>query len=172
MALIVETGSVVTSANSYASLAFADAYFEFDSNALVPWTALSDESKEQYLQFATRVLDQKVQWKGRKTKETSPLRWPRTGVYDRDNIAVDSDEIPDQLKECVCEMAKYLMSGEDPTIGQGAEYIKKVVVDVVEVEYQDGSAQTSLPSILRNLLRGLGTYPSALGNMFARIVKA
>lgn len=172
MAFVVEDGTSVAGSNSYVTVAFADDYFAIDSTVSVTWAAYLTAEKERLLQLASRILDQKVKWKGKRFVETSSMRWPRTGVYDRDNILVDDDEIPLQLQECVCEMVKYLIAGNDPTTGQGVEWIKKIVADVVEVEYQDGAGQTSLPAIFSQLLRGIGTYPSALGNTFARIIKA
>lgn len=171
MAFTVEDGSVVAGANSYVTLAYANDYFAIDVNAASTWAALTDPNKELYLQAATRILDQKVKWKGDKVDETSALRWPRTGVYDRDDILIEDTEIPDQLKEVVCEMAKYLLSGEDPTVGIGAEAIKRIKADVVEVEYQDGMMQTTVPSFFHSLLRGIGSYPSAFGHQFQRIIK-
>lgn len=171
MAFIVEDGTVVADANSYVTLVFADAYLAIDINAAATWDALLDADKERYLQAATRLLDQKVRWKGEKVDETSALRWPRTGVYDRDNILIEDTEIPDQLKEVTCEMAKFLLSGEDPTVGTGVEAVKRIKADVVEIEYQDGIMQTTVPSFFHQLLRGLGTYPSALGHQFGKIIK-
>jgi hypothetical protein len=171
MAFTVEDGTIVADATSYVTLAYADGYFAIDINASANWSALVDADKEKYLMAATRILDQKVRWKGVKVDETSALRWPRSGVYDRDNILIDDTEIPDQLKEVVCEMAKYLLSGEDPTVGIGAEAIKRIKADVVEVEYQDGMMQTTVPSFFHNLLRGIGSYPSAFGHQFQRIIK-
>lgn len=171
MALVVEDGSVVTGANSYVSLAAADAYFAMDVQFDDTWDALADAAKEQYLQWATRILDQKVQWKGTKTTDTSPLRWPRTGVYNRDGILIDTDEMPQQLTEAVCELVKFLQTN-DPTTSQGVDYLKKVVVDVIEIEYQDGAGQVSAPPILNQILRGLGYYPVPMGHSFHKINKA
>ena len=53
----------------------------------------------------------------------------------------------------------------------GAEAIKRIKADVVEVEYQDGMLQTTVPSFFHSLLRGIGSYPSAFGHQFQRIIK-
>lgn len=170
MAIIVEVGTVVASANSYVSVAFADTYFEIDENFTVTWSAMTTGEKETRLRWATRVLDQKVVWKGTKTTETSSLRWPRTGLYDRDGISVDTDEMPLQLLQVTCELAKFL-EGTDPTTSQGGDALKRIAVDVVEIEYQDGATQPEAPPILNQLLRGLGFYPTSGGFSFGRIVK-
>lgn len=169
MALIVETGAVIANANSYVSLVEADAYFEVDMAFTAAWTALEDDVKEAYLMWATRVLDQKVTWKGCKTVETSSLRWPRTGVYDRDGIVVQDNVMPLQLKQGTFELAK-LLTVTDVTTSQGADYFHRLKVDVIEIEYQMGAGQATTPPMLNQILRGLGFYPMALGHSFGRIV--
>lgn len=170
MAFVVEDGTVVTGSNSYVDLTFADDYFAIDVEFDSTWDGYADAVKEQYLQWATRILDQKVQWKGDKTDETSSLRWPRTGVTDRDGVSIDTDEMPLQLKQATCELVKFLTTN-DPTTSQGVDYLKRVAVDVIEIEYQDGAGQVSAPPILNQLLRGLGYYPVPMGHSFGRIVK-
>lgn len=171
MALVVEDGSVVTGANSYVSQAYADAYFEIDSNFAATWDALSDADKELRLRWATRIADQKITWKGTKTTETSPLRWPRTGTYDRDGNVIEYNEMPEQLLQFVCELTKFIEE-TDPTTSQGGDALKRIVVDVIELEYQDGTSQPEAPPIFNQLLRGIGAYPTAGGFGFARILKA
>ena len=171
MAITVETGAVVTGANSYVTVAFADAYFAIDNNYATVWAALTTDGKEGKLKWATRILDQKVQWKGNKTTDTSALRWPRTGVFNRDGIVVAVNEIPLQLQEVTCEMAKFLAT-VDPTTSQGGDALKRISVDVIDIEYQDNVVQPEAPPILNQLLRGLGFYPVVGGHQFVRIVKA
>lgn len=171
MALVVEDGSVVTGANSYVSLAYADSYFEIDEGFFTTWDAMDDATKEARLRWATRILDQKVVWKGTKTLETSPLRWPRTGVYDREGDLIDAAEMPEQLLQVTLELAKFLET-TNPTTSQGGDALKRIVVDVIELEYQDGAVQAETPPLFNQLLRGLGYYPTAGGFSFGRIVKA
>lgn len=170
MAITVEDGTVVTGANSYVSVAFADAYFDFDLNFSATWAGLTTDEKEDSLKWATRVLDQKVRWNGVKTTETSPLRWPRSGVVDRDDVTIDDNEIPLQLKEVTCEVAKFLQT-TDATTSQGGDALKAIVVDVIELQYQDGATQPVTPPLFNQLLRNIGYYPSASGHVFGRIVK-
>lgn len=171
MAITVEDGTgLVTTADGYVSVAFADAYFAIDFAYAATWAALLTPDKEGRLKWATRILDQKVRWNGTKTVEESPLRWPRTGVYDRDGNLIEEDEMPLQLKQATCEVAKFIAS-VDPTTSQGIDYLKRVLVDVVEIEYQDGSSQPTTPPIFNQLLDGLGYYPMAGSHSFGRIIK-
>lgn len=171
MAFTVEDGTVVANANSYVTVAFAESYFTVDPEFYPTWVLLAQSVQEQYLMWATRILDQKVIWNGTRTDTTSSLRWPRTGVYDRDGTLVADDEIPLQLKQCVCELLKYIQTN-DPTTSQSVDYLKRLMVDVIEIEYQDGAAQVATPPILNQLLRGLGHYPVPMGHSFGRIVKS
>lgn len=171
MALTVEDGTVVANANAYISLSYANTYFADDVNYDDTWAAKDDTAKEQLVKWATRILDQKVRWNGYKTQDTSALRWPRSDVYDRDNILIDDDEMPEQLKQAVCELIKLIDGGEDPTTSQGGTGFKAMKVDVVEITYNDNAVQPSVPPILNEILRGLGQYPTIGASSFGKIVK-
>lgn len=172
MAFVVEDGTVVAGANSYVSVEYADAYFEVDPNFAPVWGAITSLStKEAYLRWATRILDQKVLWKGEKTDIDSPLRWPRTGVYDRDGNLIPANDMPEQLLEVTCELMKYVFSS-DPTAEPSVDYVKRYKVDVVEIEYQENSSLVSTPPLFNQLLRGLGWYPMPGGHYFGKILKS
>jgi hypothetical protein len=173
MALTTEDGTLVPDADSYVTLVDADAYFAIDAVFAPVWDALEDAEKEAYLKWATRLLDQKVVWNGRRVDRDSSLRWPRTGVYDRDRQLVDDNVIPLQLQEVTFEVAKYLIAGNDPTTSLDAEYIRKLKADVVEIEYQEGTLQPSgPPPFINSLLAGLGRWPGVGNSFFVRIRKA
>jgi hypothetical protein len=150
----VETGVGLVDSTSYASTDYADDYFEPTSSAAV-WAALTDEKKEYLLAWATRFLDQKATWKGTISSETQALRWPRTGAYTKDRIAIGGTVVPRQLKDATCEVAKYLIEN-DPTAGATVDQFKKLVVDVIEIEFQDQTTQSSFPTIINSILGGIG----------------
>lgn len=105
----VITTAGATDANSYCSIAEADAYFD---THVYPgaWTTTDDDDKKKAaLIWATRMLDDCVDWLGTKAAETQALRWPRTDITDRDAIAVSSLTIPQFLKNATAELAKYLL---------------------------------------------------------------
>ena len=170
-AFVVETGTGETTSTSYVSEAVADDYFEIDRVFTATWTALTSTEKEYRLAWATRILDQKVKWNGTKTDETNALEWPRTSVYDRNGVGIDSDEMPEQLIEATCEFAKYLNS-EDPISGAGIDFISEIVLDVLEIKYQEGTSQSSFPNVINSLLRGLGYYTVPGSFSFNKISKA
>lgn len=165
----VETGAGLTNSTSYCSQDYADDYFEPTASKAI-WNALTDEQKENLLSWATRFLDQKAKWKGSLTSETQALRWPRTGVYTRDKIAIGSTTIPQQLKDATCEVAKFLIDN-DPTGGQDVDNFKRIAVDVIEIEYQDMTSQTTFPSQINSILAGIG-YISIGRKQATKILRA
>jgi len=92
MTLIIEDGSEVTSANSYATYAELVAYGLLRSVTITAVQA----SGEAYLIEAMDALQDR-NWKGERVTTTQALAWPRTGVY-VDNQVVEYDEIPRELK--------------------------------------------------------------------------
>lgn len=168
-AFLVEDGSGLSSATSYVSVADADDYFAIDANNEA-WDALPEEQKEFFLAWATRYIDQKVNWKGSKATSVQGLRWPRVYVKDRDGVYIEDDVIPTQVKQITYEVARWLMDN-DPAAGSDVENLKKVVVDVVEIEYQDQTSQTSFPTLFSDILQGIGTFRIG-GRGHANIIKA
>ena len=172
MVMVVEDGSVVTGANSYVSLAEADTYLASSITASV-WTALDDTAKENLLIVASRWLDQQATWGGYKYDEDSAMRWPRTGAYDRDNLPVAEDEIPQQLREAVMELALFFATPEnDPTRYSETQGMTEITVDVITLKFTEGynaSALKFLPG-LNVMLRGIGSV-SFGGRGFAPIVR-
>lgn len=168
---VVETGVGLANATSYVSVAEANDYYTINPNFAATWTALTNTSKEHLLAWATRVLDQKTEWKGcLSVPATQALRWPRTYVYDRDGRMIAPNKIPPQLKEAVFEFAKYLHEN-DPTVGQDIEFLKSMRVDVIELEWQDNAGQSVFPSIIGNIIAPLGYFRTGGGSRFGRIIK-
>lgn len=170
---VVEDGTGKDDATSYVTVAEADDYL-----AIVPeswfeataWSTLDNTEKEKALALGARLLDQKTKWRGSKAVEDSALRWPRVGAYDRDGIGVGSNVIPVQVKEAAIEMAKFLLSS-NLTEGQNVDYLKSIEVDVISLTYQDETGQSTLPSIINDILMGLGAVVTG-GSRFIRIAKS
>lgn len=171
MAIVVEDGTGLSTANSYESVAGADAYFSIIPMYSDTWADYSQQVKENKLQLATRVLDARTNWEGSKYVETSALRWPRSGVTDRDGISVDTDVVPVAVKAAVCELIR-ILDAEDITSGQDIERLKFLKVDVLELEYQEGDSQSRIPDYIDYVLAGLGSFLSGGRMTFNRIKKA
>ena len=167
---IVEDGSVVTGANSYVTVEEADDYLVANIHVSAIWSALSTAEKQYLLVWGTRYLDQRAVWNGYKTDVTSPLRWPRTGVYDRDKVLIGINEIPQQLKEAVIEMARYLIS-DDRSVERGQDGLESLKVDVIELVFDKDYRLAEVPNELQYILQGLG-YVRAGSSTFAKIKRA
>lgn len=101
-------------ANTYATFTEADEYMEarlHTSN----WSDATSNDQEAALLMATALLDRLCNWDGRKVADTQALRWPRSFIYDPDGDRVDSDLIPEFLKDATAEFALHLL-GDDLTI--------------------------------------------------------
>lgn len=161
MALILETGAGLVNSNSYVSVAEGEVYFTPDLSSYALWAAAPDQ--EGLLIWATRVLDQKVRWRGttanNSTTITQALRWPRQQMFDRDGNAVLTTVIPIQVKQATCELAKWMLSN-DVTQGQNVDYLQRLRVDVIELTWQPKVGQPILPALINEILAGFGAIVS------------
>lgn len=165
MALIVTPGA--PDANSYASVAEADAY-----HATVlyneSWLNATPENKEIVLQWATRLLDANMNWHGNKSTDEQSLRWPRFNAYDADGYVYDSDIIPPELKEGVSEYARILLEENIPN-DSNADTFDKIKVASIELVYRASEEQqnSQVPDSVYSLIDFLGTRKvfTGAGNM-------
>lgn len=97
-----------TTANTYATLAQADAYHEGHALGQV-WRSTLVEAKQRALLTATRLLDQYVVWAGTPSSTTQRLAWPRQGLYSLTGAALDSATIPERVQEACAEFARQLV---------------------------------------------------------------
>lgn len=121
------------SSNSYATQAEVGQYMDDTLNADA-WSDSADEQQRQSMIQATRLLDQLVQWQGWITDVDQALEWPRTGVVDCSGRSVDSDEIPQAVKDAQSELALHLLQANrmvDPAIL--AQGIKSATVGPISV---------------------------------------
>lgn len=135
MSLIIETGAGVTGAQSYISVADADAYHAARSNTL--WTG-TDSVKESYLLKAATYLDghYRKRWKGHQVSEDAQaMEWPRYDV----KPYMSSTVIPQRLKDAQCELALRALSGSLTVDGESN--IKREKVDILETEYFSGAVK-------------------------------
>lgn len=122
MALVVEDGTGLASADSYLSVAGADSYHASHGNPSA-WSSASTAAKESALQLATQFLDLTYggQWLGVRIIETMSLDWPRYGVTDRDGFVIDSDAVPVQIEHATAYLALQVVNGDtlSPVVSAG-----------------------------------------------------
>lgn len=110
MALTLVDTAGSASANTYVSIDTAVTYFSERLHTST-WLAASLENRKAALIWATRVLDYSVDWVGKAKTSTQALRWPRSGVYTQDSVAVSSSAIPVFVVYATCELAAQLVDG-------------------------------------------------------------
>ena len=147
MAATIDATLKGTAANSYVTLAEADAYFE-----TVPhdehWTG-SNDAKNRVLITATRYLDN-FEYYGERCSTTQALKWPRK-EYKVDGVKIDCTFIPQPVKNATFELAHSLLHKGEALVGttgtQGT--YEEVELGDLKVKFKD-SSQT--PGVINNIL--------------------
>lgn len=159
MSLVVETGSGLTNADSYISLADANSYVAGHGNTS-SWSAAADDEKEEALRLGTQYIDLKYggRFAGVRGSRDQALNWPRSAVIDIAGYSYDSDEIPVCLKQAVVEAALRHLADDD-LLGvienNGTVKREKSKLGPLEddVEYVGGKSQAPAYPRIRALLR-------------------
>lgn len=120
------------------------------------WNALAtDDLKSKFIVAAFRYLERQV-WAGAKTVAGQTEQWPRTGVVDAYDVAVDSASVPQVLIDAQYELAA-IFAG-DETVASAASTgsnIKRLKAGV-EVEYfratDVDSTATKLPQVVMEMV--------------------
>lgn len=103
MALIVEDGSGLATAESFCSVADADARHTAMGNTA--WTG-TDAVKESALRRATAYMEQayRSRWRGTKLLRAQSLSWPRYGAT-ADGYTIDSNVVPADVANACADLA-------------------------------------------------------------------
>ncbi len=142
MPLITTAGAA--DANSYASLAEANAYCSGHLYAS-GWFALSDTQKESALIMTGRGLDGMPRaWTGTASTATQAMGWPRIGMLSRNGFAIESGAVPVDLKNAQSEFALQLAStnlmATSDIVAQGITSVKAGPVAVTFKESTEEDA--------------------------------
>lgn len=141
MALIVEDGSIVAGAESYASVSYADAYWTVRNDSV--WGAYDTAKKEAALRAATQYIDATYKFRGELREASQSLLWPRTGFYGDSGKYYGPEEVPQAVKDATCELAyEWGANGAFMPPADRGNGIKRVKAGSVEVEYTDGASTT------------------------------
>lgn len=175
MALVIETGQVVSGADSYVDLAAADLYHADRGNT--SWGVATDTDKEIALRKAAQYLDGTYlsRWKGRLLTALQPRQWPRYGVqlldvrsfsaenYDGgfNNGLLPANIIPEQIKQAQCELAfRALTSPLAPDLSRGGK-LTKLTVGPITKEFEKGAPGSTTYPIVEQLV---GAFISSTNN--------
>jgi hypothetical protein len=153
MALDATSGGV--SANSYCTEAQADTYHG-DRLHSSDWTGATSPNQQKALKWATRLLDERVEWDGAIAATAQALRWPRSGLVDRDGRVVASDSIPVFLRNATAEFAQRLVETDLTTERDGLG-LNRVQVDKLRVRFDKTDRRGIIPEVIRDMIRFYGT---------------
>jgi len=138
MSLIVEDGTGLSTAESYISVANADA--RHAALGMTNWATLSDTEKEQALRRATQFMEQRYasRWRGTRLLRAQALSWPRYGA-EAYGWAIESTIVPDVVANACADVALEAAAGDlNPTLERG---IVREKVGPLETEYDPYSSQ-------------------------------
>lgn len=174
MALVVEDGSCVASANAFVTRAEFTAW----ATDYLPSLDVSDTTAvDAAIIRASSWLSTWPQWNGARTcGRNQGLAWPRTGTTDCDGNAVPDDEVPVEVKQATYSASVLELESPGaltPTITPG-EQVKRVKVDEIEREFmtpqEQGSSASDNPlnalrpmvAQAKDYLKCLASFPSDL----------
>lgn len=158
MALIVEDGSIVSGAESYCTVAYADAYHNARGNYLT-WIEYDNPTREAALRKATDYMLQKYshRWMGYRKSSSQSLDWPRTYVPINDLVALEyiSDSIvPIEVKNACASLAFRALTVD--LFEDEEQVVVREKIDVIETEYSEYSPNqkryTEIDLMLRKYL--------------------
>lgn len=156
MTLVVEDGTGLSTAESYVSVADADA--RQTSLGITAWTG-NETIKEQALRRATAFMEQRYRsrWKGTRLLRAQALSWPRYGAT-VDGYDLDSNAIPADIANACADLAVTALS---ETLNEALERgIVREKVGPLETEYDPFSSQAkrypAIDQMLAPYLQGGG----------------
>lgn len=171
MALIVEDGTGLPDANSYATVEYANAYFSV--RGVEQWEDADTSEKEAALVRATSGLDTKYRgkWIGQKRHAEQKLAWPRSQAIgeddpltDEDGAPLPTDAVPALVMEAVCEVALIELSERFvQTTVDRAGMVKRKKTDVLETEWFEGAANLAYSKPFPHIDQMLSGLASASG---------
>ena len=141
--MLQEDGTGLTLADTYADVAFVDAYFTKRANTT--WTDLTDNAKkEAYIYLAMDYIEAVYgqNWIGTTLNDTQGLTMPR--LFNSETV------YPVALQNAVCEMALRAISGQ--LLIDVGQRITERKVDVITTKYSEYSDELTRYSSVYQLL--------------------
>jgi hypothetical protein len=157
--LTIETGAGLSSADSYASVAQADA--RCAALGAADWAPRPEADKEVALRNATQFMlaTYRSRWAGRRVYQTQALDWPRLNVV-VDGFAVLNTVVPAEVVNACIDLAARAADGTE-LLPDLERTIKQDTVGPITTIYEDGSPErpryTAVDGMLAPYLSGSGT---------------
>lgn len=155
MALTLVSTPGAVDANTYCSLAEAEAYFLTRLHN-TEWEDASSTDKNAALVWATSILDEEMNWYGWAMSEEQALRWPRSGLVTPDGYNVTSTTIPMFLRKATAEFALYLIK-EDRLADNEMLGIKQIAVSSIQMTRDKFDKKSLIPQSVWMMVRPYGS---------------
>lgn len=175
MAIIVETGTGITSANAYVSVQDVVNYHTGSTSAsVISWLALPSSTQEYSIVMAARIIDNYYEWNGDRQYNDSVnlLSWPRVDAYNLcSGYTIPESYIPANLKYANMELAIDIVSNDTLRSTDSNSQVSNITVDTIKISYDTrlgegatGLTNNTVSMHIRTLLRCLGTYKGYSSN--------
>lgn len=144
MAIVVEDGTLVSGANSYITL---DEYKNWADDRGITYG--NDSLLSQQL-FRAHDYFETLRFRGLKSDELQAMQWPRDQVL-IDGYAVESFEIPKEVKTAIFELIKIEADG-DSRLAPSEREVLSEQIDSIKITYKDNAGmKRSTPALMRAL---------------------
>ena len=147
--LTVEDGTRPTGANTYASLADANAYWADRGNAT--WTDATDDEKSEALIKATAYING-LSW-ATGTPVGDDMAWPRSGAVAPSGGCFSMSMVPKAVVNATCYMAGEILAGNDPLAMQDRPALE-INAGAVGVKFDPNAPIAPQFPAVRSILRG------------------
>lgn len=175
MALIVEDGTIVTNANSYASLSTVRSYALLRGVTL---SATDSVVEAQVIKSMDYIESFRNMFQGSKVESNQSLQFPRCLPYINssssypyyqnptaslygiiiDGFQIGADEIPKVLVDCLCQCVMFVHSGFDFNPKPNQKFVTKEKVGAIQQEYSEKikiSDDVKPPPLIMDMLQQL-----------------
>lgn len=137
---VVEDGTVVTGANAYVTEAEVTSYND-NHEQNTSWTGAGpgDVAQQKAIRLATHYLDlvYRHRWRSVRVQKSQPLAWPRDAVVDDyDGFVIDTDQVPQQVKDACAYLAIRSISGDS--------FLPEQLPFVESMSYSDGEKSETI----------------------------
>ena len=172
MALTVETGTGMATANAYVSVADVVSYAANRGLAFEQAVSL----QEAAIIRATAYIDARYghRFSGSRLKDRDQaLRWPRWDALDTEGILIRSDEVPVEIRHATCEAAIRELATPNslqPDYERGGQ-VKSLKAGSVEIVYADGATPETVMTSIDNALAGILSPRKAGSITFGKVVR-
>lgn len=148
-----------TPANSYQTIAAITIYADGSVNG-GDWLAAEELEQQRAAIEATRIIDRE-NWAGGRTSPTQDLAFPRTGLSDKEGVALADDQIPPDILAAHSELSMALVSSAGARSGAGtADNVKSITTNKSRVEFfkPGENIGDDLPDVVQDLAGHLLEY--------------